>query len=366
MDDLEGKTEQPTPKRLSDLKKLGVVARSLDLTISIQLLICIGILFFFAHFIFDRLIYLIRSLFISLNTPIDNPQVVIFFLQKGINQLLMMLSPLLAGIVVVGILANVAQVGILFSWAPLKPRWSRLNIFKGSNYERNFSWPALIRLSLGLLRLNSLVVISWLMITSDMFVVYSLMDGTAWQVLNYITHKVLMLGAAFSICYLGFGVIDYIYQQIRYLKLSRMRRQEVKDEQKLLEGDVKVKAKVRSFMKKIAGQFDLQAMSAANIVITEGVHYAVALSYSDREGVPICVCKGANYRADQMRQQANKLGIVLFEDPRLAFDLYHAVEVRNPIPRQFYHKVAAALAYADLLRKSYHRKNLTIQTSPKA
>ena len=63
-----------------------------------------------------------------------------------------------------------------------------------------------------------------------------------------------------------------------------MTKQEVKDENKRIEGDPQVKGRIRQKQRQIGLARMMQMLQEADVVITNPTHFAVALSYKEGQG----------------------------------------------------------------------------------
>src|SRR5262249_32304712 len=146
------KTEEPTQKKLADARKKGFVAKSQDLTISIMLLLSMILLSFISGYMFDKLAWLCKGILQHLNIEIVGIPFVTGWVRWGIVQIVWIIFPLFACVVILALLCNLLQTGFIFSSYPLIPKWYKLNLFHHANYVNNFSYHALIRLSFGIVR----------------------------------------------------------------------------------------------------------------------------------------------------------------------------------------------------------------------
>jgi len=95
-------------------------------------------------------------------------------------------------------------------------------------------------------------------------------------------------------------------------------------------------------------------VSAADVVIVNPEHYAVALKYDDaRAEAPFVVAKGIDEMALYIRQVANEHGIDVLAQPPLARAIYHTSQVQQQIPAALYKAVAQVLNYV-LQLKAFH------------
>jgi flagellar biosynthetic protein FlhB len=142
------------------------------------------------------------------------------------------------------------------------------------------------------------------------------------------------------------GFLDKKYQTYEYEKSIKMTKQEVKDEHKDIEGDPKIKAKIKSIQMQMARQRMMSAVPQADVVVTNPTHYAVAIQYDKSKApAPIVVAKGVDYLAFQIRDIAKNNNVPIIENRPVARALYNTVPVDGIIPSDLYVAVAEILAY---------------------
>ena len=96
----------------------------------------------------------------------------------------------------------------------------------------------------------------------------------------------------------------------------------------------------------------LKAVPTATLVVTNPTHYAVALKWTRVAGsAPECVAKGVDEVAAMIREIAQENGVPLHSDPPTARALYATVEVGEEISEEHYAPVAAAVRFAEEMRK---------------
>jgi flagellar biosynthetic protein FlhB len=81
-------------------------------------------------------------------------------------------------------------------------------------------------------------------------------------------------------------------------------------------------------------------------------HYAVALKWQrgDRSA-PICLAKGVDEVAARIRERAAAAGIPIHRDPATARAIHATVEVGRPIRPEHFKAVAAAIRFAEAMRR---------------
>jgi flagellar biosynthetic protein FlhB len=149
-----------------------------------------------------------------------------------------------------------------------------------------------------------------------------------------------------ALVFLVFGAVDLFRQKRRYQQDLKMSKQEIRDENKEVEGNPLMKSRVRRLRRDMARRRMMHEVATATAVVVNPTHYAVALKYSmNGQGAPTVVAKGKNYLALRIRQRAIENQVPLIENPPLAQGLYKSVDVGQEIPAEFYRAVAEILAY---------------------
>lgn len=138
---------------------------------------------------------------------------------------------------------------------------------------------------------------------------------------------------------------DLVWTRMQFATRMRMSHVEVKDEQKDLDGNPAIKARLRALRARRAKQTVKTAMGRASVVITNPTHYAVALEY--RQGqteAPKIVAKGADRLAGYIRELAHENRTPIIANPPLARALFR-LDVDSAITPEHYKAVAEIIAY---------------------
>lgn len=142
------------------------------------------------------------------------------------------------------------------------------------------------------------------------------------------------------------ALADLFYQRFSHRQKLRMSKQEVKDEHKDMEGDPKIKAKIRQVRQERARRRMMAAVPEATVVVTNPTHYSVALKYVDGEtAAPICLAKGVDELALRIRLAAKEHNIPIVENPPLARALHASVDIDEMIPQEHYKAVAEVISF---------------------
>ena len=175
-------------------------------------------------------------------------------------------------------------------------------------------------------------------------------NGNAFGIAGFTAKTVLTLVRNVSAAGLIVAAADYAYQKHRTMKQLRMTRQELREEMKQQEGNPEMRRSIRSRAIAISRNQMIRMVSAADVVVVNPTHYAVALKYDAAKGAPQVVAKGAGTIAAAIRARAERNGIPIVHEPVLTRTLYKACDVGQLIPAHLYEAVAHLLAFVFGLR----------------
>jgi flagellar biosynthetic protein FlhB len=340
----EERTEQATPKRRDDARKRGQVPHSREVTATAGLLGGLAILQASGSAFLTGLGETMRQTLGHLPTEAPSPALVTTTGVALALRLLLLLAPLLGGLLVIAIVANVAQVGLLLTAKPLAPDVNRINPAQG--LKRLFGRQGLVELVKALVKLAIVSVVTY-RVFLDRFQPVVMLTGA-----DPLAAAAAIAGAVFEVGYkAGFGLLalallDYGYQRWEYERGLRMSRQELREEYKQTEGDPQLKARIRRTQRQLAMRRMMQAVPTADVVLTNPTHLAVALQYdAARMAAPTVVAKGAELIAERIKAVAAEHGVPVLENKPLARALHAACEIGDQIPADLYQAVAEVLAF---------------------
>ena len=351
------KTEEPTSKKLKDARKEGQVARSQELGNAVSL-----IMVFFIIRIFGRLmgknflemfnyVYTIIPDFIKLPDGFVPKRDFAGLMNTIILRMVIILLPVFATGVVVGVIVNVVQVKWAPTAKPLQPKFSKLNPVTG--LKKLFSKEKLVELLKSVLKVAVISYVVYSYMADRIGALLLMYDLSVQSAIAFTCQTVIDVGLRISIFYLLVGIADYLYQRHKFREDMKMTKQEVKDEYKDAEGDPQIKGKIRQRMMEASRRRMMQAVPEADVVITNPTHFAVALKYDSQVAdAPVVVAKGQDFLAQRIKNAAAEAGVEIIEDKPLARMLYHNVDVGAMIPPELYQSVAEVLALVYRIRES--------------
>jgi flagellar biosynthetic protein FlhB len=346
----EDRTEAATPKKRQELRRRGQVARSQDLSSMVVFLAVVICLHSAGGAAFDRLRDFLKGALGSTHEAGMTPGVILTEGGSAMKVLFVTTGPLFVTAMLVGLLVNVVQTGFLVSTHALKPDFTKLNPLAGM--KRFVSARGLVETVKNLARLT---IIGWLVYSTILGAYPELLQGIRQDHMTFLAvigDVLYRLTLRICICLLVMAALDYAYQRWSFEKSIRMTKEEVKQESKTMEGNPLVKSRIRARQRQIARQRMMDAVPAADVIITNPTHFAVALKYDQLSmAAPQVVAKGGDHIAAKIREIAEENDVPIVENPPLARGLFRAVEVGQQVPSEFFAAVAEILAFVYRLNK---------------
>lgn len=345
----EEKTEQASPKKRDDAREKGQSAKSAELSGALVLAASIGVVAVMAPMMIGETKLYMLHVFSNLNGVEITYPTIGTLVVDGLNYMIKVLGPLLLIALVIAIVGSAVQEKFMFAKKALAPKWSRISPKAGA--KKIFSSQSVVEFAKGMLKLILLGAISYWIIKSTVYQVLSLVGMHPEQVLIAVGSIGAKLAFACAGILLAIAIPDKVYTKWFFEKSIRMTKKEVMDEHKEHEGDPHIKAEIKRKMRQAAMRRMMSAIPTADVVVTNPVHYAVALKYESGKGAPQVVAKGARLIAQRIKEEAKKHRVPIVENPPLARALYKSVEIGAYIPNDLYQAVAEVLAFVYSLGK---------------
>lgn len=347
----DDKPHDPSQKRLEDARKRGEIPKSVDLTTAaafaglllsmsifgVQMLKDTGGLGMGMLRQADRLA---PQMLASAHAPVGS-----LLVGFGLAMAPVFLLPFAAALASI-----IGQRALVFAPEKLSPKWSRLSVL--ATARQKFGREGLFEFAKSFLKLTvyaGILGIHLVHRAPEILQSLELSPAMATGVML----RLLMEFVGLVVAITGvIGLGDYLFQRFQHFERNRMSRKDLMDEMKESEGDPHVKMQRRQRGQEIAINQMLADVAAADVVLVNPTHYAVALKWN-RAGrtAPICVAKGADEIAAKIREKAAESGVPIHRDPPTARALYATVEIGDPIKVEHYRAVAAAIRFAEAIRK---------------
>jgi flagellar biosynthesis protein FlhB len=363
-EDKGDKTEAPTPRRRQQAREQGNVARSPDV---VAALILLGVMVLL-HSTGPRMVAILKALVHDMLSQDSLANLTFASAGGGLLHACYSagaaMAPLLLGVVLIAIVANVAQVGFIFNPERLSPNLNALNPAGGLGKLFNARNPQ--QLLLGVLKMTLLSLVAYSAIHGHIEDILSVQSLDFVQIFGLGATVIYSIALRVGITMLVLAIGDYLFQRWRHEQDLKMSKQEVKDEMRSMEGDPKIKMRRRQIAIQQLKKRLAKEVPTADVVVTNPTEFAVALKYdADAMGAPRVIAKGQGIIAAHIRQLAIASGVPILERKPLARALYKMVEVGQEIPEQFYAAVAEILAYVyELSGKIKRRPAMRPMTRP--
>lgn len=335
------KTEDPTPKRKRDARKEGRIPKSAELGSWIAMLAATFLVELTGALAVDRF----RRLFDDAVRLVEQPEVgpALGLFGDGLASGVLVVAPLAVGLLVLGVVVNLAQVG----WAPsgklLAPKMERINPFKG--LKRMLSPHSVWEGAKTLIKATVLGVLAYRSVRDIVPVLVSGGSREIGATVAVVADRSMGMIRAIAVAGLLLAVVDYALQRRKVAKGLKMTKQEVRDEHRQSEGDPQMRGAIRSKQLAMSRNRMMAEVGSADVVLVNPTHVAVALRYEAASGAPRVVAKGAGVVAARIRERATEAGVPMVQDVPLARAVFRACDLGDEIPAELYDAVARVLAF---------------------
>ena len=261
---------------------------------------------------------------------------------KSVNTLAKCIFPLGVISLSIGVIATGIQTRFLFTKEPLKFKLSKLNPLNG--IKNMFSAKQLVELVKSVLKIIVLAVVLYNILKDEIIVIAQMLDVNPINASAYVLKEIMSMVLQIGMIFAAIAGFDYFYQRWKYEKDLKMSKEEVKEEFKQMEGDPKVKGKIRSLQQSMARSRMMQAVPDADVIIRNPTHYAVAIKYDiDHDNAPVLIAKGQDYIALKIVEIAEQSNVTVIENKPLARGIYATTPLNCEIPAEYYGVVAEIL-----------------------
>ncbi|MDR2419748.1 MAG: type III secretion system export apparatus subunit SctU [Puniceicoccales bacterium] len=353
------KTEPPSPKRIRDARAKGNVAKSTDLNSAV---LVIG-LFTYIGMSWEKSVQKLCQLMLTPSYFFvkDFDQTYQELLWEIILQMLSMILPVGGVIILLAIVVNFAQVGVLFTTKPIIPDLNRIN--PASKLKQIFSKKNLFECGKSIVKILCLSTLIFFVIENVIrdLLVLPLTGITGVLGLLPIVMKRFSNNVIFI--YIVFAAADFVFQRRNWTNQLKMSKDEVKREYKESEGDPQIKGKRKQIHREMIEQDPPQRTKGASVVVTNPAHMAIALLYDPEQqaiSFPLVLAKGIGLVAERMMAVARQEGIPIMRNVPLAHALMDMSTVLDYIPRELMEPVAEVLRWVHVM-KERHAQGLDLE-----
>ncbi|MCE9573238.1 MAG: EscU/YscU/HrcU family type III secretion system export apparatus switch protein [Deltaproteobacteria bacterium] len=337
-------TQKPTPKRQKEFRKRGEVAQSKDLTAVAMLgsgAIAAGL---YAHRSGGALTDLARTAAAAADGKVSSD-----LAGAALHSFLVAAGPAVIGAAVGATVAGLAQLG----WPPVlkAPSIDLSRLIPGQTLREAWSPRAAARRAgIAAAKITAVGLVVALIVRSEAS--RGLEVATPGAIAGRISAALgrVTLAALFALAALAAG--DYLLARRRLQAKMKMTPDEIRREMRESEGDPQLKGRRRRKARELARRRLKSEVQAADVVVVNPTHYAVALRYDvDKDAAPRVVARGADEAAAKIREYAREAGVPILSRPPLARALYKVPEGKT-VPAPLFRGVAEVLAYVYRFRRT--------------
>ncbi len=350
-DDFGEKTEAPTDKRLREAREKGNIPKSQDLLAVVGLISSFFAIYLFASDFFNYSKEYFVEIINLIHIPFSEEDTGVFvyeLFQRYVKVFVTVTVPIILPIVIIGVIANIAQVGINLLTKPLEPNLSKLNPISG--IKNLFSVKSLVEMLKNIFKLIAVTVVSYFCLKDEIYLLPKLVDYDVFQITLYICSLSMKVVFYIVLLFLVLAVFDMWYQRYNHIKQLKMTKQEVKEEVRNQDGDPMIKGKIKQIQYQMAQKRMMQEVPKATVIVTNPTFLALAIRYEKGMIAPEIVAKGMKQTAEKIRDIAKENNVPIVENKPLARSMYGVVEVGDQIPLEFYEAVAEIIAYVYKLK----------------
>ncbi|MES2771251.1 MAG: EscU/YscU/HrcU family type III secretion system export apparatus switch protein [Pseudomonadota bacterium] len=335
------KTEKPTDKKLKDERKKGNVPSSKDFSKAAVFLAFVLYIAVMGGDLFEDG----AELIVWAGAHATEPFAVTLsaFVELAMRYLVTELIPFLIIILLVGTLSEFLNHGAVFAPEKIKPKLENvLGMLK--KIQQWFALRNLLEFFKAILKVTLLSIALWWVVMENLNGILLSPGGGVMAVIKMTGKLILTLMIITAIIFIIFAVIDLILQRLVFMREQRMSKDEVTREHKESEGDPHFKQHRKTMQREIVNGTQ-QPVKNATAVVTNPIHFAVALRYVQGETLlPIVLIKGAGESAAAIVKEARSYQIPIVENVPLARALMADADEDDYVPQHL------LMAVAELLR----------------
>ena len=243
------------------------------------------------------------------------------------------------------------QDGFAVALSKLKPKLSRLSIV--DNAKQKYGPNGLSEFLISAIKLLGVMILFGAFFWGEFKELPGASALTPFGEVAAVHEMAAMFLGVIVVFSIVIAAIDIIRVRAQHKKKLMMSLQEIRQESKESDGDPHLKNRRKERSRAIATNRMLLDVPQANVIIVNPTHYAVALKWDGpNSGAPVCVAKGVDELAAKIRELGAISGVPIRRDAPTARAIYGVVEIGKEIRREHYAAVAAAIHFAEAMRKA--------------
>jgi flagellar biosynthesis protein FlhB len=344
------KTEQPTSKRLSETRGKGNVPQINELVSIVTLIGLIAAIAASSGKLAGWATALTKEGMSCQTHIFSDPGAFINFLNTKIIDSIIISTPIFVTMIICVVFTNLALIGPNYAPEAIAMKFNFIN--PSSGMMRLMNTRSLVILLVSICKFIMIFLIVWVYLSDQLDALMKL--RWAWSAQIITTMGGIIFGVCIRICLalLVLVIGETFYQKWQYMEDLKMTKQEVKQENKDMDGSPEVKGRIRKLQMQMSMKRMLQEVPKAKVVLVNPTHFAIAIKYdSATMDAPMVVAKGADQMAQKIMEVARAYGVPIVRRPELARTIFATVRIDEPIPQNLYVAVAEIMAMLHRLRK---------------
>lgn len=346
------RTEQPTLYKLRKAREKGQIAKSADFVSVLVFIVAIVYLYWKGPHVLEEQFLFDRALLSKAGQLAISEASFWWLATQMTGHALSVLGPFFATIALAAVIGNLVQTGPIFTLAPVKADWSRLNPVEG--LKKMLALRKLFEGARACAKLGLLVLVAYHALKAGIGDFRTVGQLAPRGLLKTIIADVASVGFKMALVLALIAIVDLLYTHREFMRKMRMSKREVKEEAKNRDGDPRIRSRLRQLRQEMLKRASSTRNTRhADVLIVNPVHFAVALKYVHGEmESPQLLAKGNGAFALAMRTIASRHNIPIVQNVTLARKLFREMEVNQHVPPGLYADVARIIVWVFAMRKA--------------
>ncbi|SDA36238.1 flagellar biosynthesis protein FlhB [Sphingomonas sp. NFR15] len=354
------KTEKPTAKRLRDARKKGDVAKSKDFGAALGMVVWLALFATAAGLLGGRIAdFTTMTLDRAVTVPFATALPLVGW--NAVTLLLGIAAMTLVPAAIAGLAAEFFQTGVILTTDKMKPTLDKMNPIEG--LKKMFSMDNLVELAKTLVKALLILAIVVAVMRGSFGALGELLNAAAWSPVQssgpQVAAQIFALSQSVTLQLIGWttavfllvAFADRIYAHHTFIKKLKMSRRDIRQEHKDSEGDPLLRQQRRQMHEEYANQNAIGAAGAANVLLVNPTHLAIALDYDPGAcPVPVIAAKGEGPLAAAMRARAEENGVPIVRNIGLTRTIFATGEAGAIIPEPLFDAIAEIILWAKRAR----------------
>ncbi|WP_413727221.1 EscU/YscU/HrcU family type III secretion system export apparatus switch protein [Sodalis sp. RH19] len=353
---MANKTEKPTPKKKKDAAKKGQTFKCRELIIACLLLS--GIVFLTKTTTLAPLLEAYRNI-IAGNFHMDIKAYSAAIMLLGLKITL----PIVLVCLLASALPTLLQTGFMLATKALKINFGALNPIKG--FKKIFSIRTIKDGIKAILHLGCFIAAAIIFWHNNKLLIFAQLHGTVGTMITIWRELLLSLVITCLLCIILVSILDALADYFLHIKELKMEKHEVKREYKEQEGNPEMKHRRRQLHREILSEQTKANIKDSQFILVNPTHIAIGVYYDpDVVPAPFISIKESNQRALAVRAYAEKIGVPVVTDIKLARKIYKSNKLYSYVHPEDFEKFIDILVWLKEVENAWRDETLAVGAEP--